>query len=139
MQISIVPREYVENVWPQIQEYMEGAAEYTYGRYNAEDIKQGVLTKPQQLWIAFNEDNKIYGAVVTEVIVYPRMVSLVMHFTGGIEVLKWKPDMLKMLQRFAKENGCNVIESYGRAGWSKIFKNDGFNSRFMFYELPVEN
>ena len=139
MQISIVPLDYIETAWPQVESYMEGAAEYTYGRYNVEDIKQGVLTKPQQLWIAFDADNKILGAVVTEIVVYPRMRSLVMHFTGGVDLKSWKPDMLSMLQRFAKENGCDVIESYGREGWGKVFKNDGFKSRFMFYELPVEN
>jgi hypothetical protein len=139
MQISIVPVDYIETAWPQVQPYMEGAAEYTYGRYTAEDIKQGILTKPQQLWIAFDADNKILGAVVTEIVVYPRLRSLVMHFTGGVDLKSWKPDMLSMLQRFAKENGCDVIESYGREGWGKVFKNDGFKSRFMFYELPVEN
>jgi len=46
--------------------------------------------------------------------------------------------MLELLQKFGKENDCNIIESYGRAGWAKVFKNDGFKSRFMFYELPVE-
>jgi hypothetical protein len=45
---------------------------------------------------------------------------------------------LKVLQRFAKDNDCSVIESYGREGWGKVFQNDGFKSRFMFYELPVE-
>jgi hypothetical protein len=67
------------------------------------------------------------------------MNTLVMHFTGGIDLKEWKPSMLELLQRFAKENGCAVIESYGREGWSKVFENDGFKSRFMFYELPVEN
>jgi hypothetical protein len=139
MQVSLVPLDYLEDVWPQIEEYMEGAAKYTYGRFNVDDIKVGVKTKPQQLWVAFDDDNFIKGAVVTEILVYPRLRSLVMHFTGGVDLKEWKPSMLELLQRFAKENGCDVIESYGREGWSKVFQNDGFKSRFMFYELPVEN
>jgi hypothetical protein len=138
MQVSLVPLEYIETVWPQIEEYMDGAARYTYGRFNVEDIKVGLFTKPQQLWIAFDEDNFIKGAVVTQVLTYPRMNALVMHFTGGIDLKEWKPMMLEIIQRFAKENGCDVIESYGREGWGKVFQNDGFKSRFMFYELPVE-
>lgn len=137
MNVSLVPTEYVEAAWPEIESYMEGAAEYTYGRYLAEDIKQGLLTKPHQLWVAFDDDG-MKGAVVTEIVQYPRLRSLVMHFTGGKELENWKPDMLSLLQRFAKDNECGVIESYGREGWGKVFKNDGFKSRFMFYELPVE-
>lgn len=139
MKVSLVPVEYIETVWPQIEEFMEGAAKYTYGRFNVEDIKEGLYTKPQQLWIAFTDDEVIKGAVVTQILMYPRMNSLVMHFTGGVDLKEWKPSMLELLQRFAKENGCDVIESYGREGWAKVFENDGFKSRFMFYELPVEN
>lgn len=137
MQVSIVPVEYLPTVWPQVEGYLKGAADYTYGRYTVEDIKQGLLTKPQQLWIAF-DDRKIYGAVVTSFTQYPSMVALDMVFTGGIDLPKWKAPMLEMLQRFAKDNGCSIIESYGRPGWEKVFKDDGFKTRFVFYELPVE-
>lgn len=137
MQVSLVPIELLPTIWPQIEGYMKGAADYSYGRYTVEDIKEGLTTKPQHLWIAF-EDEKIYGAVVTSFTYYPKMVALDMVFTGGIELAKWKNEMLQLLQRFAKDNGCSIIESYGRPGWEKIFKDDGFKTRFVFYELPVE-
>ena len=139
MQVSYVPLEYIEYVWPKIEAYLKGAADYTYGRFTIEDIKIGLFNKPQQLWIAYDENENIFGAVVTEILTYPQMKTLVMHFTGGVKLKLWKKDMLELLQRFAKGNDCEVIESYGRMGWSKVFKNDGFKSRFMFYELPVEN
>lgn len=135
MNVSLVlPNDY-DNFWPLIQEYMEGAAKYTYGRFTAEDIRN-CLDDSKQLWIAF--DDKVYGAVITEVVTYPQMKSLVMHFTGGIELPKWKDEMLALLRRFAKDQDCKTIESFGRTGWKRIFKNDGFKSNFMFYELPVE-
>lgn len=138
MEVTVVLPEHYDQVWPLIEGYMDGAAKYTYGRFTTEDIKNGLSTNPQQLWIAY-EGDKVYGAVVTEIITYPQTVALVMHFTGGVELPKWKAQMLKLLQDFGKANGCNIIESYGRAGWAKVFENDGFKSRFMFYELPVEN
>lgn len=136
MKASIVLPEDYDNFWHLIQEYMEGAAKYTYGRFTVEDILEGLKTKDQQLWVAY--DDKVYGAVVTEIAEYPQMKSLVMHFTGGIELPKWKDEMLALLRRFAKDQGCKTIESFGRTGWKRIFKNDGFKSQFMFYELPVE-
>jgi len=136
---TYVPKEYVELVWPKIEDYLKGAADYTYGRFLVSDIKDGLLTKDQQLWVAYDEETEaVYGAVVTQILTYPRMQTLVMHFTGGIELPKWKSSMLQLLQDFAKNNGCAVIESYGRDGWEKVFKDDGFKKRFMFYELPVE-
>lgn len=125
-----------ESVWHLIHDYMEGAAKYTHGRYTVDDIKEELLKGNQQLWIAY--DDKIYGAVVTEVIEYPQMKALIMHFTGGIELPKWKNEMLSVLRSFAKDCGCKTIESFGRTGWKKVFSKDGFKSKFMFYELPVE-
>jgi len=135
MQVSLVLPEHYDLVWPDIHEYMEGAAKYTFGRFEADDIKAGLYEGKQQLWIAF--DDTIKGAVITEIVTYPRMNTLVMHFTGGIDLKSWKADMLALLQQFARDRGCNSIESYGRRGWERVFKNDGFKSRFMFYELPV--
>ena len=132
---AVLPEDY-DAIWGYIHEYMVGAAKYTHGRFEVEDIRQG-LNGNQQLWIAY-QDGIVYGAVITEIIVYPRIKSLVMHFTGGIELPKWKDDMLALLRRFARDNGCKTIESFGRTGWKRVFKNDGFKSKFMFYELPVE-
>ena len=134
MQISLVLPEHYDVIWPHIHAYMEGAAKYTYGRFEAEDIRAGL--DKQQLWIAFDE-NKVFGAVVTEILTYPRLTTLMMHFTGGIELKRWKKPMLETLQRYGAEKNCDLIESYGRRGWEKVFKNDGFKSRFMFYELPI--
>ena len=138
MQVSIVDTKDIETMWPFIEGYMKRAAKYTYGRFEAEDIKEGLLKQPQQLWIAF-DDKKIYGAVVTEVTKYPRMTALTVHFLAGIEFETWKDPMLKLVQQFGKNNGCKLIDSYGRPGWERVWANYGYTKRFIFYELPLEN
>jgi hypothetical protein len=126
----------IDQVWADIESYIEGAAKYTHGRYTADDIRQTFKEGGQQLWIAY--DDKIYGAVITEIVEYPQMRALIMHFTGGIELPKWKDEMLSVLRSFAKDANCKTIESFGRTGWKKVFSKDGFKSKFMFYELPIE-
>jgi hypothetical protein len=138
MNILLINKDDYTKVFPKIESFLELAANYTYGRFSANDIKTDLLTKQQQLWIAY-DSNEVYGFVVTEVISYPRLKVLIMHFTAGKKLLKWKDLMLSDLQDFAKSNGCKTIESYGRPGWAKIFKNDGYKQQFIFYELPVEN
>jgi hypothetical protein len=138
MQVSIVDTKDIETMWPFIEGYMKRAAKYTYGRFEAEDIKEGLLKQPQQLWIAF-DNTKIYGAVVTEVIKYPRMTALTVHFLAGVDFETWKEPMLKLVQQFGKDNGCKLIDSYGRPGWERVWANYGYTKRFIFYELPLEN
>jgi hypothetical protein len=138
MNILLVNKEDYVKVFPKLESYLEKAAKYTYGRFSANDIKNDLLIKQQQLWIAFDEVDT-YGFVVTEIIQYPKIKTLLMHFTAGKDLVKWKDVMLKDLQTFAKDNNCKIIESYGRPGWAKVFKNDGYKQQFIFYELPVEN
>ena len=138
MKITHFPNQEIDVVWHRVKEYFEGCAEYTYGRFTANDIRNAVKKNPnQQLWIAHEED-KIFGFVITEPMEYPQLKSLIMHFTGGTELELWKEDMLKTIQGFAHSTGCDIIESLGRNGWGKVFKDDGFKSRFTFYELPVQ-
>jgi hypothetical protein len=138
MNVALVPKEDYITIFPLIEDYLIKAAKFTYGRYGEQDIKNDLLTKKQQLWIAF-EGTNVFGFVVTEIITYPKMKTLIMHFTAGKELSLWKDDMLAELRDFAKLNDCKVIESYGRKGWAKVFKQDGYNTKFIFYELPVEN
>jgi hypothetical protein len=138
MNILLINKDDYTKVFPKIESFVESAADYTYGRFSANDIKTELLIKQQQLWIAY-DSNEVYGFVITEVISYPKLKVLIMHFTAGKKLLSWKDLMLSDLQDFAKSNGCKTIESYGRPGWAKIFKNDGYKQQFIFYELPVEN
>lgn len=138
MQVSQVEKEHIESIWPFIEGYMKRAAKYTYGRFEAEDIKEDLLKRPQQLWIAF-DDTKIYGAVITEITKYPRMKVVTVHFLAGIKFETWKDPMLKLVQEFGKHNDCKLIDSYGRPGWERIWAKYGYTKRFTFYELPLEN
>ena len=137
MKTTLVPKEHVQRVWGSIEQFAEGCAKYTYGRFKAVDILHELLTKDQQLWIAF-DDKDIYAFWVTEVVQYPQTKILVMHFTGGNRIEEWQTIGLKQLQQFARDTGCTKIESYGRPGWEKVWKNEGYKKRFVFYELPVE-
>jgi hypothetical protein len=137
MDITFIEQKNIDKIWHKVKGFAEDAAEYTYGRFTANDIRTNLKNNHQQLWIA-HEGDEVYGFVVTEPTDYPQMKALIMHFTAGKEVLLWKDEMLKWIRAFAKEQGCEIIESYGRVGWSKVFKDDGFQKRFMFYELPVE-
>jgi|TARA_R110000803_G_scaffold181749_2_gene244153 hypothetical protein len=138
VKITHYPNQEVDTIWHKVKDYFEATAEYTYGRYTANDIRTGIKSNSnQQLWIA-HEEGKVFGFVVTEPLQYPQLKSLIMHFTGGEELNLWKEDMLKTIQGFAYSQGCDIIESLGRGGWGKIFKGDGFDSKFVFYELPVK-
>lgn len=136
IEVSMVPSVYVDTCWEKVEGFAEKAAEYTYGRYTANNIYERVKDDNYQMWVAY--DGKDFkGLVVTEIMTYPQRKLLSMHFCGGIELKEWKDPMLKLLQRYAKDMGCDGIESTGRPGWEMIFKNDGYKAIWVTYELPL--
>jgi hypothetical protein len=135
--VSAVPTEYLKQCWPQIEAYMEGAAEYTYGRYTASNIYDRIEEDGYQLWVAFNDENVIRGAVVTNIIAYPQRKLLSMTYCGGEDLVEWKDPMLDLLRKYAAEMGCDGIEAVARKGWAKIFKNDGYKDHWVTFELPL--
>jgi len=136
IEVSMVPTQYVDSCWKQIEPFMEGAARYTYGRYTSDDIYNCIEDGSHQLWVAY-EGSEFKGAVATNILIYPKRKLLSMVFCGGIKLNEWKKPMLILLQRFAKDMGCDGIESVGRRGWEKVFKDDGYKALWVTYELPI--
>jgi len=137
VEITYIPPKDIDNIWTKLKPFVALAAEFTYGRFTTNDIRTGYKKGNQQLWLA-HEGEEVLGFSITEIIEYPQTRALVMHFTGGKDLPLWKTPMLKDIQEFGSNNGCDIIESYGRVGWGKVFKEDGYKARFTFYELPVE-
>ena len=136
MEVSMVPPQLINTCWKQIEPFMAKAAKYTYGRFTSDDIYDSVTEHDYQLWVAFDETG-IKGAVVTNVMVYPKRKLLCMSFCGGYDLKEWKEPMLSLLQRYAKDMGCDGIEATARAGWAKIFQSDGYKQNWVTFELPL--
>ena len=136
MQVSLVPKEYVPQVWDKVAGMIEKAADYTNGRYTIEDAYDYVMQHDYPLWIVFNADG-IKGAVVTYFGAYPRKKTLNVMFLGGEDGAAWKEAMLTTLNCWAFDNGCDTIEASGRPGWARVLKNDGFTPLWQTFEMPV--
>jgi hypothetical protein len=137
VEVSMVPTQYLDTCWEAVEPFLKKAADYTYGRYTVDDIRDSITDYDHVLWVAFKE-GKIIGAVVTNSVSYPKRKALNMAFCGGENLKEWKAPMLSLLQRYAKDTGCDCIEATARRGWAKVFQNDGFKGHWVTFELPIE-
>lgn len=138
MQTALVPPELVNGLWPKIFPHLSKAAEYTFGRYEPEDIIEFVMSGDAHLWVALDGED-IKGVTITRFWQYPRKKCLDMVFIGGDEGFSWKDSMLSTLRSWARDSGCDVIESSGRPAFARVFKDDGYRLLWQVYELPVED
>lgn len=136
IEVSMVPAEYVDTCWNKIEPFMEKAVEYTYGRYTLNNIYDMAKEGDHQLWVAY-DGNDFKAAVLTNLMNYPNRRVLCMGFCGGVELSEWKDPMLSLLRRYAKDMGCDSIEAFGRPGWANVFKNDGYQAKWITFELSI--
>ena len=127
IEVSMIPTEYVDTCWDKVKGFIEKAADSTYGRYSADNLYDMVKEGDHELWVAFDDDG-FKGTVLTNIMNYPKRKVLCMGFCGGEKLEEWKDPMLALLRRFAKDMGCDSIEAFGRPGWAKIFKDDGYQA-----------
>lgn len=140
IQVTVVPTEHALFIWPKVKDYIAAATVYTRGRYEADDVLDLILDGSHLLWIAFEDAQHVKGAVVTNIAEYPRSRWLACPFvTGEIGTFSnWGIPMLRVLQRFARDNGCEGLESTARLGWERIFKNEGYEAMWQTFQLPAE-
>lgn len=99
--------------------HIEAALEYSQGTHKFVDIAAGILSNRYQLWAGEK------SAVVTEIIVYPRLKDLHYFLAGGdLDELR---SMRPHIEEWGSKQGCTRVTLAGRPGWAKTFlKDEGY-------------
>lgn len=136
MEVSLVPPHLVDGLWPRIFPHLSKASEYTFGRYEPEDILEAVVSGDAHLWIAFDGED-IVGITITRFWQYPRKKCLDVMFLGGEKLNEWKDLMFDTVHSWAHDSGCVAIEASGRVGFARLFKDRGYTPLWQVFEFPV--
>ena len=137
---SMVPAIMIDTCWEEVSPLLEKACRLTEGRCEIDDVKAMLEKESAHLWVAYKveHDKRIFfGAVVTRFNTYPRCRYLCLVFCGGVNLEKWRTQIMNMFRNFAKEMHCAGIEATARKGWSKLLAKDGYKARWVAFELPL--
>lgn len=115
-----VPAPDLEQWWPKVELEIARAVKRG-GRYSGQSVKDAILDRRMQLWLAV-EDGQVICVCVTEILTYPLCRVASVFITVGRDYHKWAHYMLG-LSEWAKANGCARMEAWARPGWFRILKN----------------
>jgi len=117
MIIEIVPTLAVESVWGSVKNLITKTNDDVL---NDNDIKGYLLNGDYTLWVAIDEESKdVVAAMTTEFAYYPRDKVCRVVTLAGERMKEWIGN-LDMVEDWAKEQGCNYLDMYGRRGWIKV-------------------
>ena len=108
----------VSKIWNKCYKFLELANNKSQEELSLEDIKELCENQEMQLWVIFDDNEKIYGAGATQIIDYPNKTVCRIVTLGGIEFKKWK-HTLKIIEEWARHMDCEAVEMFCRKGFKK--------------------
>lgn len=139
IQVSLVPPDHVPQIWDKVSHMLKQATDLSRGRYRLKDLKDKLFGGEFQLWIVFDDsDFQIIAAVTTTFSYYPNLKSLHGQFLGGERLDEWRDLMCDILDRWAIDNACQIVELSGRAGWAKTLAPNGYKEVYRTYEKELK-
>jgi hypothetical protein len=136
-QVVLVPVGDCSVIWKDVKGLLKPAIDASGGRWQPEYVLVALVSGRQRLWIALDAEDKITGAMTTEISFYPEKRMFAIHFLGGEDFDGWFNKMLAGITEFAIANQCAGIECSARKGFWKWFKDEDFKQTSVFYELEL--
>jgi hypothetical protein len=118
-------------LWPIAKQFLAKSVELAHGAFDLDDIHTLLVNKDAQLWAV--HDGEIKAVAVTQIMIYPKQKRLKLFLLGGNDMAKWEKSISDTFDNFAKANGCDGVELYGRKGWLRNLKQFGYND----YEVTM--
>jgi hypothetical protein len=110
-----IPAELIERFWPFAEPYIKRALDHAHGEFTAADFRRSCLERNSQLWL-ISKEKRIFGAVTTEIVVYPHRKHCRVITLAGSNFAEWVALADTTLEAWSIAQGCDAIESYVRRG-----------------------
>lgn len=125
----------INEAWPFHVPLLEKAIPYSDGKYTLEDIKEGLKSRNFQLWAA-SRDETPTTVMVTKIIQYPQAKTLLIMLYAG-EGIEKMIHFKAAIYEWAKSQGCTEIELYGRPGWERVLKDEGYEKLYSVLRMKL--
>ena len=142
MNLVRIPTKELDKVWSLIEKDIRQALLYSGQLTNSDFVLQTAKQDKFQVWVLWDKKqkttlDKYFGVVVTELI--QRQLGKVCHIyiMTGKQRNKWQ-HLVKVIEDFAKENKCQMLELIARPGWQKVMNNFGFKRTHVVLEKQIK-
>jgi len=135
-QLFYVPVDVVPSIWDDVARLLEKSVATAGGRFEVDDVRDRILQGVYLLWVA-TVDKRIVAALTTRIIEYPRRRALALDWIGGSQMRKWLPLAQKTMADYARLNGCEELEGYGRKEWGRALRAYGWQPHYMAFKMEL--
>lgn len=130
-----IPAHQIDDVWDEVRPWIERACETTRGKFDAQDIRLGLLTGEDQLWIW--KTPTAFAVGVTRLANYPKQRVCNLRIVTGENMEEWAAPCIETIEAWARSNGCHAMEFVARPGWEKFLRRIGYDKTHSYLERAL--
>jgi hypothetical protein len=134
MKFELVPTEWTARLWPEVEQYVSMAQEFSSDEYTVDQVKTLVLTGVWNLLVATNED-ELCGAVVMAVSNRPNDRAAFIVTMGGKNIVS--VDSINQIKEIAVKLGATVLEGAVRESVARLAVKAGFTEKCRLIEVKL--
>jgi len=142
MELVRIPIKELDKVWGLIEKDIRDALHYSSQLTSSDYVLNTAKEGKFQIWVLWDKSkttpvDKYFGVVVTEII--KRQLGKVCHIyiMTGRQRHKWQY-LVKDIEQFAKDEGCQMMELIARPGWQKVLNNYGYQRTHVVLEKKIK-
>jgi len=124
-----IPSQEIDEIWEACEPFIDLAYKKGQGEMETQDIYKLCKEAKMQLWVIFNEKNKIKGVGTTEIVIHPRKKVCRIVTLGGNGFDDWI-DTISSIEAWAESQGCHAIETFCRKGFIKKLEHYGYEQTY---------
>lgn len=128
-ELVCVDPERIHEFWPFVEPLLRPAIERT-GLSAFCDIEYDILSGDALVWLAWNGKD-IEAAASTSLSETDSGKVCIVTACGGKALKRWI-DLLRLIEAYAKREGCVFTRIYGRKGWQRVL--DGYGVKHVILE-----
>ena len=128
-----IPYTSIDDVWHEVRPWIEAACSRSRGKFDADDIRIGLLERDVQLWIW--RTPTAYAVGVTRITKYPKQTVCTIRICTGRNRHEWQKECIAQLEAWAKSQGCDAMELQARPGWEKALP--GYDKTHVYLERKL--
>lgn len=122
--------------WGVVEPWIQSALDTCGNLMSTNDMLECIINRDCQLWVVYIDDILV-AAITTSIIQHPQKKVLTVGAIGGKYMERWVAHLDQLLMAYAKHHECDVIDSYGRRGWSKQLADLGWSTGCTTYMKEV--
>lgn len=130
-----IQKHLIDEVWDEVRPWIVASCKRNRGKYDADDIRIGLLTGEDQLWIW--RTDTAYAIGITRICEYPKQRVCTIRIVTGTNAAEWQGPAMETIECWAKAQGCHAMELCARPGWSRRMKAHGFDATHIYLEKPL--